>query len=530
MHERGNRNELRARESGRWRRFVVRWCVVAALVGAGSASLPIAAAAEWEPPVANDISDPFRPPATRFGAGNRGLEYATTGGEPVRAVDDGRVTFAGPVGRRLHVVIDHGNDLRSTYAFVRSVAVIRGQRVRAGDIVAVADPGLHLTARLGDSYVDPRLLFAGARVELALVPAPAADQARRTTAGRLDPFAAVVDAAGDLAFSSQIEAAAGAALAWHHQDCTDDDTSIPTASPGGRVADGRILVQVGGLGSSSGHASVGSIAAEQIGYDPGDIVGFSYAGGCSPKAFDRETVGSSLAAELTTSVYEPSDTHQDIDVSAARLADLVDEIAAVRPGQPIDIAAHSLGGVVTRRALELLEIRHADSIPVSVVLTVASPHSGADLATTAVATSGSNGIAHLLDPILPGDGAIRSAPSVAQVSEAGGAELPPPGPPPDDVRVVAVAGADDLVVPAEHAIWPGAVNTLVGPSFADGSHAHAAITASPQVLRELELAVAGSAPRCVALGTIIGSALVGRAVSATEDLATVAVGVVRWLL
>ena len=42
----------------------------------------------YQPPVDAEVVDGFRPPATRFGAGNRGLEYATTPGTEVRAAAD----------------------------------------------------------------------------------------------------------------------------------------------------------------------------------------------------------------------------------------------------------------------------------------------------------------------------------------------------------------------------------------------------------------------------------------------------------
>jgi murein DD-endopeptidase MepM/ murein hydrolase activator NlpD len=123
----------------------------------------------WVPPVDAPVVDPFRPPATRFGAGNRGLEYGTFGGEPVWAVADGRVTFAGTVARHRFVVVTHVDGLRSTYGFLRSASVVRGQFVSQGQRVGRSGPGFHLTARLGDEYVDPVLLFAGAEVVIRLI-------------------------------------------------------------------------------------------------------------------------------------------------------------------------------------------------------------------------------------------------------------------------------------------------------------------------------------------------------------------------
>ena len=77
--------------------------------------------------------DGFRPPATPFGAGNRGLEYGTDPGTPVAAVGDGRVTFAGSVAGTLHVTVLHADGVRTTYSFLRRVDVVVGQAVRQGD-------------------------------------------------------------------------------------------------------------------------------------------------------------------------------------------------------------------------------------------------------------------------------------------------------------------------------------------------------------------------------------------------------------
>ncbi len=139
--------------------------VVVALVGSTSTVV----GAGWEPPVQAPIVDGFRAPASTYGSGNRGIEYGLTAGTTIRAVDAGRVVFAGSVGGARHVVVDHGDGLRSTSAYLESIAVVRGQHVRQGQALGAAGPGFHLTARLGEDYVDPTLLFDGATVGVRLV-------------------------------------------------------------------------------------------------------------------------------------------------------------------------------------------------------------------------------------------------------------------------------------------------------------------------------------------------------------------------
>ena len=124
----------------------------------------------YRPPVDAPIVDAFRPPAERWSAGNRGVEYATTSGEPVAAAADGVVAFAGQVGGQLHVVVLHADGVRTTYAFLRSIEVRRGDTVAQGQRVGTAADTVHFGARIGEVYVDPVLLFGDGPPEVHLVP------------------------------------------------------------------------------------------------------------------------------------------------------------------------------------------------------------------------------------------------------------------------------------------------------------------------------------------------------------------------
>lgn len=164
--------------------------VVAIAVGALAVAPTAALAQDGRPeravtyraPVAAPVIDPFRPPATRFGPGNRGLEYGTTPGTPVVAAAEGRVTFAGQVGGDLHVTVQHADGLRTTYAFLAAIGVRAGTQVEAGAVVGRAGSRLLWTARLGDAYLDPAVLLAASGAgELRLVPDA------RTSGDRRDP-------------------------------------------------------------------------------------------------------------------------------------------------------------------------------------------------------------------------------------------------------------------------------------------------------------------------------------------------------
>ncbi|SDP30235.1 Peptidase family M23 [Nakamurella panacisegetis] len=122
-----------------------------------------------------DIRTPFRPPATRYGRGHRGVDLAGTVGSPIRAAGDGTVVFARSLAGRGVVSIDHPIGLRTTYEPVAAV-VTAGRHVTGGSVIGTLEAGhascepvscLHWGARLPDgSYIDPMGLITGLRVRL----------------------------------------------------------------------------------------------------------------------------------------------------------------------------------------------------------------------------------------------------------------------------------------------------------------------------------------------------------------------------
>src|SRR5215210_6272973 len=138
---------------------------VLALVRPAPVAADPSAPSTYRPPVTAAVVDPFRPPAHPFGPGNRGVDYATEPGTPVGASADGEVVFAGAVADGLHVVVLHPDGIRTSYSFLRSVTVQRGQRVVQGQAVGTAGDRFHFGARAGDVYIDPTTLFAGVAPE-----------------------------------------------------------------------------------------------------------------------------------------------------------------------------------------------------------------------------------------------------------------------------------------------------------------------------------------------------------------------------
>lgn len=123
----------------------------------------------YEPPVRAPVVDPFRAPATRYGPGNRGIEYATTPGTVVGAAGDGTVTFAGPVAGSLDVTVRHGDGIRTSYVGLATIDVRVGQHVQRGQQVGTTGSRFHIGARQGDEYLDPASLWSNAN-RAVLVP------------------------------------------------------------------------------------------------------------------------------------------------------------------------------------------------------------------------------------------------------------------------------------------------------------------------------------------------------------------------
>jgi len=134
----------------------------------------------WAAPVPDALVAPFDPPARRWLPGHRGVDLAVSAGAVVAAPASGTITFAGPVGGRPVVVVDHGA-LRSTLEPVLPSAPV-GSTVSRGDVVGHVDDDatlshcapehcLHWGVRRGEAYLDPMALLGGAP-PIVLLPVP----------------------------------------------------------------------------------------------------------------------------------------------------------------------------------------------------------------------------------------------------------------------------------------------------------------------------------------------------------------------
>lgn len=570
-------------------RFLAPLLALALLAGVLSArpaeaAVPETGPVEYVHPVDAPVLDPFRAPMSRYGPGNRGLEYATGDGDVVAAAGPGVVTFAGEIAATRHVSIRHPDGRVSSYSFLRDVEVVVGEHVGRGERVGVAGGPVHVGLREAGEYVDPALFFGvevtsvrlvaedepgGERwqraqdaLELALIAQLEHNQGLNPLRAAVDGFRGGIDeirSAIDAALPLLLEIALalgpivvaaiagpfvavvvfgvalpilmgenpvllellregpidsarrliGRSIEWWRQrsSCTPADVEPPP--PEGR----RLAVLVAGLDSTSDDAAIADLPVDELGYAPGDVVGFSYAGGRTPDAFgDGEPVAADLGT-LPVAAYDREDSSTDLSRRGDHLADLLTDIARTAPpGTVVDLFAHSQGGIVVRLALAELSERPGGAEVIAslgLVATMGTPHQGADLATMAVAASETGegaivlGIAdELLDRSLDPDDAtnlvdLARGSNLLDGLAAGGL--------PDGPSYLSIAGRGDPVVLADRTRLAGATNVLVG---VDGLTAHGRIPGDPETAREIALARAGLDPTCVGFFGFVGDVVV----------------------
>ncbi len=490
---------------------------------------------DYRPPVDAPVVDPFRPPATTYGPGNRGLTYDLAPATRVRASAPGEVVFAGPVAGTLHVTVLHADGLRTSYSFLESISVVRGQRVDAGDIVGAGGLGFHFGVRDGSAYLDPAGLFGGLEIRVHLVPAeeplPPTDagllrerialaevvhernavqrflgRAAQITGGAIDVFRAGVSTYQQLSGFGLVRDVAFAVTEHWSDECTAGDVTV---TPGGA---GRVALLVGGYGSDSTRAGIDGLHTDDLGYRPGDVLRYSYAGGRIPDPdgrLDPALVG------IPAHPYDHTDTYGDLEEQGVGLADLVEEVARTRPGVPIDLYAHSQGGIVARLALLDLANRPGGLDALGTVVTIGTPNDGTDLATIAVQLDASERQSVDFLNRVTGSAVDPAAVSVAQMAETSDLirRLQREGVPPGvDFRTIGARG--DLVVAGDHttvAGHPSAILDLFGPA------AHNDLPASSGTTREIGLALAGLAPACRGGLDRVLDATVPKAISFAEN-------------
>ena len=98
-------------------------------------------------------------PTGRF-SGHWGVDWEVPPGSRVRASGPGTVTFAGSVVGNQVVTVAHGGGLRTSYSYLATLLVRRGDRVTGSTILGTSgmahgSPSVHFSVRVGDTYLDP---------------------------------------------------------------------------------------------------------------------------------------------------------------------------------------------------------------------------------------------------------------------------------------------------------------------------------------------------------------------------------------
>ena len=436
---------------------------LAALIALALASIPLTASAAEPrliPPVDAAVARGFDLPAGQRGPGNRGIDYEVVAGTPARAAGAGTVTFAGRVPNTVAVTVDHGDGFETTYTGMRALYVTRGEVIDQGHWLGETEDRFHFGVLVDEVYVDPQRYLAAIDTGDAIHLIPV-----ENTEG----LASVVRQAVEQAIGRDLEGL-------ETIGCTS--RSLLRSSRHEEPPNDNVAVSIGGIGDAWRRADSGRIAgmAPRLGY-----------------ADDRSFV---LSYSDDPDAYERSDTFGDLRLAAGRLDRLLQRIAIEFPGSNVDLLAHSQGGLVARYYLETAGARPDRRRPhVDHVVTFSSPHQGAPLAgaSEAVAATWSGKLAldglkrahEGRDPFpIPevfkfASPMMRVADATLSIATRAASEVTPdpyarsvqqmrPGSEflanlaTDDVaygtRVLALQDRFDVVVPADHARWPGEAN------------------------------------------------------------------------
>jgi len=434
--------------------------------------------------------------------------------------------------------------LRTSYSFLALVAVRRGDKVTQGQTLGSTQDRFHFGVRAGDAYLDPAKLFGGGPPEVHLVPhelrRPQTEAQERAGITRMFAgWAYRALAAGGAAaiwardkavekavqeVADQYDRVVGLAhFGWEAQPLNhvgrfalaarewwkarDTCTASTVVAP--RLQERHIAVMVAGLGSKTVGDSIDTVDTAALGYAESDVVRYSYLGGTTGER-----------------PYVATDTTADIHQSARHLRELLERLHAERPGVPIDVIAHSQGGIVTRTALTDEVDGHDPRLPqVKSLVTLSTPHRGAPIATLATMaghTDAGADLAKVLHAALP-EMVDPAGTSVTQLAEQSWFMTVLNGRPlAAGLNVTSIGAREDLMVPAGVTRLDGAHNvTISAPG--DREKDHSLMPGAPETQREIALGLAGMAPTCQSFADFAGDALVSDYIRLLETGAGVAV-------
>ena len=115
-------------------------------------------------PVSGTLSSRYGVSSSIRSSRHTGLDIAASKGTQIKVVADGTVTSAEYSGSYGYLVkVDHGNGLETWYAHTSKMYVTKGQKVKAGDVIALVGstgnstgPHLHFEIRINGEHVNPQ--------------------------------------------------------------------------------------------------------------------------------------------------------------------------------------------------------------------------------------------------------------------------------------------------------------------------------------------------------------------------------------
>jgi murein DD-endopeptidase MepM/ murein hydrolase activator NlpD len=106
--------------------------------------------------------------SSKYQVFHTGIDIANTLGTPITPFMQGEVVYAGEIfwGYGKHIIIDHGDNIRSIYAHLDKIFVFEGQKVNIGDEIGrMGSTGwstgshLHFESRIYGIPVNPRVFL-----------------------------------------------------------------------------------------------------------------------------------------------------------------------------------------------------------------------------------------------------------------------------------------------------------------------------------------------------------------------------------
>jgi hypothetical protein len=305
--------------------------------------------------------------------------------------------------------------------------------------------------------------------------------------------------------------------AWEWQKARETCTAERVPAP--RLEERHIAVMVAGLGSKvTGDSSddintadpgskptgdsIDDVNTAALGYARSDVFHYSYLGGTTVEH-----------------PYVATDTTADIHQSAKHLRELLERLAAEHPGVPIDIIAHSQGGIVARAALTDEIDGHDPRLPqVKSLVTLSTPHQGAPIATLAT-MAGHTGIGAKVETALHDALPEMVDAQGTSVKQLAGESLfmlqLNMRPMPAGLRVTSIGAREDVMVPAGVTHLDGANNVIVSAPGLKNEHSD--MPGAPETQREIALGLAGMAPTCQSFGDFVADFVVSDAIRFEED-------------